>query len=112
MKNNRAGEHLWHEWDGELFESGSPEPTVYYTYGVIDSDIELVKRALASALQRDGIADSLGLGFSMIDKSKTTYGWVGSEENGRSLIVCDENGETCYGDILYDVSRVTFVEFE
>jgi hypothetical protein len=111
MKNDRIGEHLWHEWDGELYDSEVEDPIVYYTNGFVDIDIDVVKRALASVLQRDGIADSLANGFAMIDKAKSTYGWAGLEENARSLTVCDEDGETCYGDILQEPSEITFIEF-
>lgn len=111
MKNNRIGEHLWHEWDGELYDSGVEDSIVYYTHGFVDTQLDVVKRALASALQRDGIADSLANGFSMVDRAKIVYGWAGIEDNAHALTVCDEDGETCYGDLLKEPSEITFIEF-
>lgn len=108
--NDRVGEHLWHEWDGELLESESNN--VYYTHGHIDTDIEIVKRALASALQRDGIADSLGNAFKMIEYSATTHGWAGSNYGDMSLTACDYSGETHYGDTLDSFEEITFIEFD
>ncbi len=109
--NDRAGEHLWAEWDGELYEFSRDDNLVYYTHEHIDYEIDVVKRALASSLQRDGIADSLLEAFRMIENSSTVYGWAGSNEGDLFLSVCDEFGETFYGDILDKVFSVTFIEF-
>lgn len=110
--NDRIGEQLWSEWDGELYEFSRDDNLVYYTNEHIDYEIDVVKRALASALQRDGIADSLLEAFRMIENSSINYGWAGSNEGDLFLTACDEFGETFYGDILDKVSPVTFIEFE
>lgn len=111
MKNDRIGEDLWYEWSGELYDPVDENSIVYYTFDHVSTDNELVKRALASALQRDGIADSLGKAFQMIEVSSETVGWVGCNEDDVEYIVCDEKGETYYGDSLEDVKEITFVEF-
>lgn len=109
MKNDRIGEHLWDEWDGDLYEPISSERSaVYYTIGHVDLDNPIVKRALASAIQRDGIALSLSDAFSMVERSTTSYGWVGLDEF--CYTYCSEEGETYYGDVLQSVEPSTFVE--
>lgn len=111
LVNDRVGEHLWSEWDGELYESDKDEPLVYYTFEHVDIDNDIVKRALASSLQRDGIADSLSDAFKMIEKSTTHYGWGGHSDEEIYLTVCDETGETHYGDKVDILREITFVEF-
>ena len=59
MKDVRIGEHLWSEWDGEGYQNLLECGVVYYTLEHIDLENELVRRGLASALQRDGVAYSL-----------------------------------------------------
>jgi hypothetical protein len=109
--NDRLGEDLWYEWDGELYENSSGKSNVYYTFEHIDVDNEIVKRALASSIQRDGLADSLSDAFKLVENSYTVYGWTGTEEEDFYLIYCDSDGETKYGDILENIKEVTFVEF-
>lgn len=111
MKNDRIGEHLWSEWDGELYESQKDSSFIYYTEEHVDVDNDIVKRALASALQRDGVVDSLGQGFREIESGEIIYGWAGYLDDERTMIVCDEFGETYYGDILDNIIEITFIEF-
>ena len=109
--NDRIGDYLWHEWDGDLFEAESEESTIYYTFEHIDVENDLIKRALASAIQRDGVVHSLGDAFKLIETGSVTHGWVGEEPEGLSYVVCDESGETYYGDLLFNVQEITFIEF-
>jgi len=109
--NDRIGEQLWSEWDGELYESEQEDPTVYYTFEHVDVENDVVKRALASSLQRDGIADSLSDAYKMIEKSTVHYGWAGHNDEEIYLTVCDESGETYYGDKIDNIKEITFVEF-
>ena len=112
MKNDRPGEALWDEWEGLNYENVLLNGTVYYTFDHVDMENDLVRRALASALQRDGVAYSLSNGFWIIDLARFTYGWSGSlEKDSEDLLVCDENGETFYGDLLENVKETTWVEF-
>ena len=58
------------------------------------------------------VAYSLSNGFWIIDLARFTYGWSGSlEKDSEDLLVCDENGETFYGDLLENVRETTWVEF-
>ncbi len=108
--NDRVGETLWSEWDGMLYETTKKEPIIYYTYDHIDIENDIVKRALASAIQRDGIADSLKDAFDMIDRCLVIYAYSGYDEDEISPVVCDEQGETYYGDVIIDPKETTFIE--
>jgi hypothetical protein len=111
MKDARPGEELWDEWDGQGYEFTDLSTTdVYFTFDSVDTDNEIVRRALASSLQRDGLCHSLGDGFKLLDGVKPNYGWVGYLEDEDYLSICDENGETPYGDILDNVRSVTWME--
>ncbi len=67
MKSDRPGDFLWQEWEGSGYDPRVECSVIYYTFDHIDLDNDLVRRALASALQRDGVAISLGDGFNLID---------------------------------------------
>jgi hypothetical protein len=72
---------------------------------------DLVRRALASSIQRDGITDSLSESFKILEGSKTTLGWAGNSDFDLELMSCDELGYTDLGDSLTEVCPVTWVEF-
>lgn len=110
MKNDRIGESLWCEWDGELFEPVNENSIVYYTIEHIDLDNDVVKRALASALQRDGVSDSLSSSFRLVETGIITHGWVGWLEEEPCPIFCDEFAESFYGDVVQEAYPATFVE--
>jgi hypothetical protein len=110
MKDTRPGEELWEEWYGSGYLFVNSDSSAYYTFDHVDLDNEIVRRALASALQRDGISHSLGDGFKLIEGREPCYGWVGSSDFDEEFTVCDEHGETAYGDILDDVKAVTWLE--
>lgn len=112
MKNDRPGDHLWDEWHGECYESYTGSETVYWTLDHVDVSIELVKRALASALQRDGVAISLGDGFKKADSAHLVYGYVGiiDEEEDLLYYFCDEEGFTKFGDVVIAPLPAVFVE--
>lgn len=110
MKDERPGDFLWEEWQGSGYDSKVESSVVYYTFDHIDLENDLVRRALASALQRDGVAVSLGDGFSMIDKSIPYHGWAGIIEEENDYFVCDEHGETEYGDLVDVIMPTTWVE--
>ena len=63
VKDSRVGELLWKEWTGDGFDPQLDESIVFFTDEHVDLENELIRRALASALQRDGISISLGNGF-------------------------------------------------
>lgn len=110
MKNDRPGEHLWHEWDGELYDHQDHNKIVYYTEQHIDLENDIVKRALASSLQRDGVVDTLVQGFRAIEHAELVYGWAGILQDELVLTSCDEFGETFYGDLVENLVEITFIE--
>lgn len=109
-KDTRPGEELWCEWAGSGYEKTNVNSIIYYTIGHVDIDNDLVSRALASAIQRDGVAHSLGDSFKLIEKSQVTRGWSGILEEELEYTVCNENFETKYGDIVENIELTTWIE--
>ncbi len=110
MKDKRPGEELWLEWDGDEYFPIKKESIIYYTFGNVDLENEIVRRALASALQRDGIAHSLGDGFKILEKIIIEYTHCGFLEGELTCIVCSEQGETRYGDFVENPKEITIIE--
>lgn len=111
MKDSRAGEALWSEWTGNLHQFASDSSVVFCTIGHIDVSNEIVKRALASALQRDGITDSLGEAFRKVEGGyMSSFGHCGYVDGDTELTSCDMYGETDYGDIVDEIFPVTWIE--
>lgn len=107
MKDSRIGESLWFLWDIEEPTDGS---LLFYTEEHVDLEHEVVRRALASSLQREGIALSLGQGFQMIDQAEITHGYSGLSPLGdQTGWPCDENGDTEDGYRLDFVIPATWV---
>ena len=73
---------------------------------------DLVKRALASVLQRDGIFDALGDAFKAIDNGIPSIVWAGTVEDNTELEICNSLGETDYGDVLENIQEITCVEVQ
>ena len=107
MKDKRPGEHLWVEWTGDNYDSSSL--VVFYTTEHVDVENEVVRRALASSIQRSGVVDSLGDGFAMINDASVEFGLAGVVEGELDLTVCDALGETHYGDAVEEIFEVTWV---
>lgn len=110
MKDVRLGESLWVQWDGEGYFSEFNTDLIFYTTEHVESGNDLVVRALASTLQRDGIADSLADGFRLVEHGYWEFGYAGHLEGESQITVCDEDGETEYGDIVEEVIHTTWVE--
>ena len=110
MKDKRTGECLWFEWSGDGFAVSRPSSIIFFTYDHVDLDIDLIKRALASALQRDGVVISLGDGYRAVERGHISYGYVG--EIGKEIYptVCNSEGVTEYGDEVDNPKAVTWVE--
>lgn len=106
MKDTRLGDDLWQEWDGSGVEE---ERLTYYTKEHTSIENELVRRALASALQKDGVAVSLGEGYKMIETAKIIYGFAGYLAGEKELIFCDEGGETDHGDLIVNIVSITWI---
>jgi hypothetical protein len=110
LKDSRAGECLWVEWSGEGFVPSRPSSIVFYTHDHVDLDIDVVKRALASALQRDGVVISLGEGYRSVESGVITYGYSGYVDEDYHLTKSNENGETYYGNQVDTTLETTWVE--
>jgi hypothetical protein len=109
MATSRIGESLWEDWDGIGYYSVLPACTVFVTYGHVDIEHEIVRKALASYIQRIGYVDSLGQAFSLLERSVYVQGYVGSVDDSHPT-VCDEDGETFYGDVVDETLPATWVE--
>jgi hypothetical protein len=110
MKDIRIGESLWQQWGGSGYYEVTETELIYFTEDHVDMENEIVRRALASTLQRDGISDSLSDGFKLITDGYVEFGWAGIIEGEKEWSVCDEHGETNYGDFVEDIIAVTWIE--
>jgi hypothetical protein len=110
MKDSRIGQSLWSIWEGSGYTANIHNSIIYYTIDHVDVEHDLVKRALASSIQRDGIVFSLSQGFQAIDGAVVTQSWVGSLDGEIYLELCDEFGKTFDEVKLQDVTAVTIVE--
>lgn len=110
MRDVRHGEHLWYWWDGEGFFSDTHSDKIYFTLGHVDFDADVVVRALASTLQRDGVVDSLAEGFKVLEGSSLQQGYVGLLSGEGIYQVCDKDGETEYGDTVEETFEATWIE--
>ena len=110
MADSRIGESLWEDWGGHGYCSVYPSCTVFVTYSHVDIEHPVVRRALASHIQRSGHTDSLGQAFALLDRSVFVQGYVGSVDGDYEPTVCDENGETYYGDEVDETLPATWVE--
>lgn len=105
MKDSRIGESLWFLWDA----NASGHELIFYTEEHVDLEHEVVRKALASTIQREGIAYSLGQGFQLIDSAEVTLGYSGIDPAGDEVFPCDELGETEDGYVLDSVIPATWV---
>ena len=111
-KDSRIGESLWQEWTGGGYEPTSTCTVVFFTDTHVDMEHELVRRALASALQRDGSVASLGLGYRAVEDAKPVQTYAGELDGTREMSICDENGETPYGELVDEFTPITLVEIQ
>jgi ABC-type transport system substrate-binding protein len=112
MRDSRAGQSLWSIWEGEGYEPKTDAAYVFYTDAHVDIENEVVRRALASAIQREGLVFSLGNGYGSIDTATVTQGYCGYLPGERDLTVCDEDRETPQGDLLDYAILTTWVELQ
>lgn len=111
MRDSRVGEGLWFEWDGSGYLAEGDSDLIYCTIGHINVEHEIVRRALASVLQRDGVVDSLGDGFKFIEDKTVSTGWAGILPDEQEYTYCDSSGETEYGDQVQEIEEFTWIEF-
>jgi len=112
MKDSRIGESLWVEWSGEDYDFFDRDLATFCTVGHVDLENDVVKRALASALQRDGIAVSLGEGYRLLDGATSILGYAGCVDGDTDMTICAQDGETRDGDDVDEVLEVTWVEIQ
>lgn len=110
MKDHRHGEHLWMEWSGEGYEPETDSDLVFYTEEIVDLDIPLIQKALASSLQREGLVDSLSDGHKAINGAHILQGFVGYLGEDIVPISCDAFGVTITGEKLPFFVACTWVE--
>ncbi len=110
MKDSRVGELLWKEWTGSGYEPLHEDSVTFFTEDHVDLENELIRRALASALQRDGVSVSLGNGFKYLDSAVINYGYAGEVDSDTDFTACDEDGETREGEIVDHTLPITWVE--
>jgi hypothetical protein len=112
VKNDRVGDWLWEEWVGDGYDPATTEDaTVYCTVDWVDINNDLVKRALASCLQRDGVVDSLSEGFKVAESAIIIKTYAGFLEEEKTMTICNEFGETDLGDLVSSNLLITLVEF-
>lgn len=109
-KDKRPGAYLWQEWEGDGWRAKDESSIIYFTLGDVDVENEVVCRALASALQRDGVSDSLGDGFKMIDKGDRHKDHAGIVDGEGKYTICSDDGETYWGDSVEEVFVIHLVE--
>lgn len=110
MKNARKGESLWLEWTGELHKKELSEAVVFFTIEHVDIENDVVRRALASAIQREGIVASLGEAFRAVEAGTCTQTYAGELDTNREYAICNDKGETSLGDRVECVVPVTLIE--
>jgi hypothetical protein len=109
MDFNRKGETLWSEWDGNGYTQTLIGSIIFCTEGHISLSEGVIFSALASAVQREGVCDSISQASTAIQPFSTTMGFAG-EVDGLEFSVCDKEGETFYGDIVDEIIPFTWVE--
>lgn len=109
-KDSRIGESLWFIWEGEGYEPFSQDSIIFYTEEHIDIEEDVVRKALASSIQREGISDSLSGGYSLISSGITSHLYAGRSLVSEFLSVCTSNGVVNSGEELVDIVPITCVE--
>jgi hypothetical protein len=111
MKDSRKGEALWSEWEGygHHYEFGDVG-LLFYTEEHVDVENEVVRRALASCLQRDGVVSSLSEGFRLIDNGKINQTYAGPVNEDIYWTICDDEGYTTEGTEVDSIHDITVVE--
>jgi hypothetical protein len=111
MKDSRIGETLWSQWLGNSHHSQVTSALIYVTDEQVDVHDEVIRRALASAIQRDGIVDSLGQAFSLLDgKTTSQHAFAGHVDGDPDLTICDKDGMTLHGELVENVFFITLVD--
>ena len=91
MDFDRRGESLWSEWSGEGYQPTMVGALIYATTEHVWLSDPVVDSALASAVQRDGIADTVGRAYLAIQPFTLRHGFSGVVD-GLETHVCSEDG--------------------
>jgi len=112
VSDSRPGDSFWFPWDGEEYQYSLPDPYIYQTEGHVDLEHEVVRKALASSIQRDGIAYSLGAAYQMIDQSVYTQTYGGAVGGDHVRCIVDyKTGLSIYSqEPTEDIVELTIVE--
>ena len=109
-KDSRIGESLWFIWDGEGHSLSSDDSIVFYTEEHIDIEEDVVRKALASSIQREGISDSLSGGFSLIASGISGHSFAGYSLVSERQYICNDSGASESEEQLTGVVPITWVE--
>lgn len=109
MKDSRIGELLWMEWESEVPDDVPADAVSFYTEGHIDIEHEVVRRALASAVQRSGVVDSLSQAYRALDSSTISTIFAGAVDGALDYTICDKDGMTQHEDLVEEVIPITMV---
>ena len=112
MKDSRIGETLWSEWSGYDSPIDSTDFT-FFTEEHVDVNNDVVKRALASCIQREGLVDSLGEAFRCIESESfiSVEGYAGHIDGDTELTFCDSDLMTASGEAVDELVSITLVGF-
>jgi len=110
VKDTRRGESLWSEWTGELYEKEINDSVVFFTVEHVDIENEVVRRALASVVQREGLVSTLGEGFKAVEAAVCKQSYAGELHEYGEYAICNDKGETSLGDKVENLVPVTLVE--
>jgi hypothetical protein len=109
-KDSRIGESLWFIWEGDSKEPFHKDSIVFYTEEHVDIEEDVVRKALASSIQREGISDSLSGGFMLIASGASGHSYAGYSTDYETQAICNSNGYSESGLILSKVAPITWVE--
>lgn len=112
MADTRPGQALWWIWSGNGYEPSTSPEFIFYTETHVDVENEIVRRALASAIQREGIVFSLANGFKSIDDAYVVQGYAGYVDGDNELTKCSKDGQTDLGDEVEVAVAHTWVELK
>lgn len=110
MDFDRRGETLWYEWDGLGLHQTGADSIIYCTIGHVSLGEHVVFNALSSAVQRDGVVDSISRAGTAIQPYTVVHGYAGEIDEGLEMHVCSLEGETYYGEFVDEVFPFTWVE--
>ena len=110
----RIGESLWFTWEGDEYQPAQVGSHIYYTNGHVDLEKDVVKGSLASLIQRDGIAFSLGNSYFMVESATVSHLAAGYADGYYHPTIADPDGLSVRHEIelegLFDITIVEVSE--